>query len=103
MLAKIANARHPMAQVLKIMQPQALVAWSCIVPTDGRPPSSPEKTCRYVLKSSINHSISNMVVELIFDIISAMLKEQTVLILGLSWIVARRRVLQVLIAGIKSL
>lgn len=44
-----------------------------------------------------------MVVELIFDTISAMLKEQTVLILGLSWIVARRRVLQVLIAGIKSL
>ena len=103
MLDRIANARHPMAQVLKIMQPQALVAWSCIVPTDGSPRSSPEKTCRYVLKFSINHSISNMVGVLIFDIISAMLKEQTVLILGLSWIVARRRVLQVLIAGIKRL
>lgn len=83
------------------MQPQALAAWSSIVPTDGSPPSSPEKTCRYVLKFSGSHSISNTGVVLTLD--SAMPKERTALILGLLWIVARGRVLQVLIAGIKWL
>ena len=103
LLARTANVKHLMARVLKTMQPQALVAWSYSVVMDGITPSFPEKICRCVLDFSVHHSASNTVWGLILYVTSVMPKEQTALILGLLWNVARRRRLQVLIAGIKGL